>query len=202
MIAIIDYGVGNLFSVKKAFLTLGANVCVTNNVELINAADKIVLPGVGAFGNCINQLYSSGLHEIIIQKVQQNTPVLGICVGLQLLFEWSEESPESKGLGLLQGHIKKITTAHKIPHVGWNALYIKSAPNGINLFHNIKQGSYVYFVHSYHAQPADTGLITCTTNYGEDITASITKNNVCATQFHPEKSGEIGLQILSNFIQA
>ena len=201
MIAIIDYGVGNLFSVEKAVAALGADVQVTSNVETIEAADKIILPGVGAFGDCMKNLEATGLIPTIKQLVADGRPMLGICVGLQILFDGSEESPGAKGLGLIPGMVKKIQAQGlKIPHMGWNSLDIRANREPCDLFHGLSEHPYVYFVHSYHAVPEDPNVITSTTEYGERLTASVAVGNLQATQFHPEKSGDVGLSILRNFI--
>lgn len=201
MIAIIDYGVGNLFSVEKAVAALGADVQVTSNVETIEAADKIILPGVGAFGDCMKNLEATGLVPTIKQLVADGRPMLGICVGLQILFDGSEESPGAKGLGLIPGMVKKIQAQGlKIPHMGWNSLDIRANREPCDLFHGLSEHPYVYFVHSYHAVPEDPSVITATTEYGERLTASVAVGNLQATQFHPEKSGDVGLSILRNFI--
>ena len=196
MIAIIDYGVGNLFSVEKAFTAIGEEVKVTGEAEDLKAADKLVLPGVGAFGDCMKNLESTGLIPVILEQINNNKPLLGICVGLQILFEGSEESPNAKGLGIFKGMVKRINAPHlKIPHMGWNAVSTQN-----NLFKGLKDNSYFYFVHSYHAMPEDHSLITAITEYSETLTAAVAKDNIYATQFHPEKSGDVGLQILKNFV--
>ena len=201
MITIINYGAGNLFSVEKAFSALGADVHVSSEAADILSADKIVLPGVGAFGDCMEQLNVSGLIPAIREGVARGIPLLGICVGLQILFEGSEESSGVEGLGLLQGRVSRIAAPHeKIPHMGWNALNIAESHREKGLFTGIPQNSYVYFVHSYHALPKDRAIISSTCFYGEEITASISAGNIMATQFHPEKSGDIGLKIIHNFI--
>ena len=190
MITIINYGAGNLFSVEKAFAALGAKVRVSGKADDILASDKIVLPGVGAFGDCMKQLKASGL-----------IPAIRECVGLQILFAGSEESSGVEGLGFLDGCVRKISAPHeKIPHMGWNALDIAQAHRDNGLFVGVPQGSYVYFVHSYHAVPEDKDIVSSTCFYGEEITASISAENIMATQFHPEKSGDIGLNIIQNFI--
>ena len=202
MIVIINYGAGNLFSVEKAFSALGADVRVSSTASDILSADKIVLPGVGAFGDCMEQLNASGLIPAIREGVARGIPLLGICVGLQILFEGSEESSGVEGLGLLQGRVSRIAAPHeKIPHMGWNALNIAENHREKGLFAGIPQDSYAYFVHSYHALPKDRAIISSTCFYGEEITASISAGNIMATQFHPEKSGDIGLNIIQNFIR-
>lgn len=201
MITIINYGAGNLFSVEKAFSALGADVRVSSTPSDILSADKIVLPGVGAFGDCMEQLNASGLIPAIREGGAHGIPLLGICVGLQILFEGSEESSGVEGLGLLQGRVSRIAAPHeKIPHMGWNALNIAENHREKGLFAGIPQDSYAYFVHSYHALPKDRAIISSTCFYGEEITASISAGNIMATQFHPEKSGDIGLKIIHNFV--
>lgn len=203
MIAVIDYGVGNLFSVEKAFAALGADVRVTSDEAVIRAADKIVLPGVGAFGDCMKNLEASGLIPVLLDCVAKGKPLLGICVGLQILFDGSEESPGVRGLGLIPGLVKKIQAPGlKVPHMGWNSLAIREPRQKADLFAGLGEKPYVYFVHSYHAVPEDSAVITSVTEYGEQLTASVAKGNVQATQFHPEKSGDVGLHILKNFIEA
>ena len=198
MIAIVDYGVGNLFSVHKALLAAGAEAEITSDEAVIRGAEKIVLPGVGAFGDCMKELNRSGLIPVIKERIEAGVPLLGICVGLQILFEDSEESPGVPGLGILKGHVRKIEALGlKVPHMGWNAL---AGEQGTDLYDELPAGSYVYFVHSYHAQPEDKKLMTAVTNYGSELTASVRQGNVEATQFHPEKSGKIGLKILRNFV--
>ena len=200
MIAIIDYGVGNLFSVEKAFVKLGADVIVTSDAEIIAKADKIVLPGVGAFGDCMQNLIESGLIPTIRDAVATGKPFLGICVGLQILFDGSEESPGIAGLGIIKGMVKKIyAPALKIPHMGWNSLELAAASP---LFQALPKSPYVYFVHSYYAVPEDPSVITAVTEYGQQVTAAVAQKNIQATQFHPEKSGDIGLLILKNFIKS
>ena len=197
MIAIIDYGMGNLFSVEKAFVKLGAEVIVTSSPEVILAADKVVLPGVGAFGDCMNNLISYGLVDVIHQVIARGTPFLGICLGLQLLFEGSEEDPDSKGLGVFPGMVRKIIAPTlKIPHMGWNSLDFVGENQ---LFAPFNKDSYVYFVHSYHAVPTDVSLITATVDYGGPVTAAVGRGNIQGVQFHPEKSGTVGLNMLLRF---
>ena len=197
MIAIIDYGAGNLHSVAKAFGTLGGEITVTSNPDIILGADKVVLPGVGAFGDCMRNLQQAGLVEVIHTVIDRGTPFLGICVGLQLLFEGSEEDPGVPGLGIFPGMVRKITAPGlKVPHMGWNELTLQ-APSP--LFSKLPSPAFVYFVHSYHAVPADPALITAVTTYGETVTAAVGRGNVQAVHFHPEKSSAVGLRLLANF---
>ena len=196
MIAVIDYGVGNLFSVEKAFSAIGEEVKVTGEAEDLKTADKLVLPGVGAFGDCMKNLEATGLIPVILEQIANKKPLLGICVGLQILFEGSEESPNAKGLGIFKGTVKRINAPQlKIPHMGWNAVSTKNI-----LFKGLKESPCFYFVHSYHAVPEDRNLITATTEYGEILTAAVASDKIYATQFHPEKSGDVGLQLLKNFV--
>ena len=198
MIAIIDYGAGNLQSVKKAFDFIGAESVITDNPEVINACDRVLLPGVGSFGDAMDSMAKNGLVETVKQNALSGKPFLGICLGLQLLFEESEESPGVKGLGIFKGKIKKFSPDKglKIPHIGWNSLEIKQNDT---LFKGIPENSYVYFVHSYYLHAEDEKDIATITNYGIDFHSAVGKNNIFATQFHPEKSGDVGLQILKNF---
>lgn len=201
MIAIIDYGVGNLFSVEKALAALGADAKITSDARTIAAADKIVLPGVGAFGDCMENLTATGLIPTIKDFVKTGKPMLGICVGLQILFEGSDESIGVAGLGLLKGKVRRIQAPGlKVPHMGWNSLTIKSPRQPLDLFKGLSEKPYVYFVHSYHAVPQDSAIVAATTEYGSELTAAVAKGNIQATQFHPEKSGDVGLAILKNFI--
>ena len=198
MIALIDYGVGNLYSVAKAVTAVGGDVKITSNADDLVRADKIILPGVGAFGDCMKNLFASGLIPTIREQISNKKYLLGICVGLQILFESSEESPNIDGLGILSGKIKKIHAENlKIPHMGWNSVNFSDS----KIFAGVKNNSYFYFVHSYHAAPDNKNLISATTDYGEKVTAAVESENIFATQFHPEKSGDVGLQILKNFIE-
>ena len=198
MIAIIDYGAGNLQSVKKAFDFIGAESVITNDPQVILSADKILLPGVGSFGDAMDSMHKNGLVETVKECALSGKPFLGICLGLQLLFEESEESPGVKGLGIFKGKIKKFSSdmGLKIPHIGWNSLEIKQKDT---LFKDIPENAYVYFVHSYYLHAEDENDIATVTNYGIDFHSAVGKNNIFATQFHPEKSGDVGLQILRNF---
>ncbi|MBQ7479631.1 MAG: imidazole glycerol phosphate synthase subunit HisH [Selenomonadaceae bacterium] len=202
MIAVIDYGVGNLFSVEKALIAMGADVEVTKDAGKLRAAEKIVLPGVGAFGDCMKNLEATGLVPVLKEELDKGKPLLGICVGLQILFDGSEESPGVRGLGLLPGMVRKIEAPGlKVPHMGWNSLDFREPGQEADLFAGLERNPYVYFVHSYHAVPEDAAIITATTSYGSELTAAVAKGNVQATQFHPEKSGDVGLKILRNFIE-
>ncbi len=198
MIAVIDYDAGNMKSVEKALQLIGEEVCVTRDAKQILAADKVILPGVGSFGDAMENLHKFGLVPVIREVVRKQTPFLGICLGLQLLFERSDETPGVAGLGILKGEVLRIpyTEGLKIPHMGWNDI---SFPNDGRLFKNIDEHSYVYFVHSFYLKAADPSIVTATTEYGTLIHASVESGNVFATQFHPEKSSSVGLQILRNF---
>ena len=199
MIAIIDYDAGNIRSVEKALIALGEQPVVTRDKNTILAADKLILPGVGAFGDAMERLHQYGLVDVIREAVKNGTPLLGICLGLQLLFEHSDESDGVKGLGILKGQILKIPDSPglKIPHMGWNSLEIKP---DTRLFARISNGAYVYFVHSYYLKAEDPKIVAATTEYSIHIHAAVEQGNVFACQFHPEKSSEVGLQILKNFI--
>ena len=200
MIAMIDYDAGNIKSVEKALQKLGADVVITKDPQEILNADKVILPGVGSFGDAMNNLKKYGLDEVIHRVVEKGTPFLGICLGLQLLFERSDESPEAVGLGILKGEILRIPDAEglKIPHMGWNSLHLQN--NG-RLFQGLKENDYVYFVHSYYLKAEDESIVKATTNYSVNIHASVEKDNVFACQFHPEKSSDVGLKILKNFVE-
>lgn len=200
MIAIIDYDAGNIKSVEKALQFLGEEVVITRDADEILNADKVILPGVGAFGDAMDKLHRYGLVEVIHKVVEKRTPFLGICLGLQLMFERSEESVGVEGLGIFKGEIVRIPAESglKIPHIGWNSL---TYPNQGRLYQGIPEGSYVYFVHSYYLKAEDEGIVTAATEYGTYIHASVEKDHVFACQFHPEKSGETGLAILKNFAE-
>lgn len=199
MIAIIDYDAGNIKSVEKAILSLGEEVVITRDAQTILNADGVILPGVGAFGDAMEKLHSYGLVDVIRECVEKKIPFLGICLGLQLMFESSEESPGVEGLHLLDGKILRIPAESglKIPHIGWNNLHF---PNKGRLFEGLPEDSYVYFVHSYYLAAEDESIVAATTEYGTLIHASVEKGNVFACQFHPEKSSDVGLKILQNFI--
>ena len=200
MIAIIDYDAGNIKSVEKALKFLGQEAVVTRDYETILGADRVILPGAGAFGDAMGKLEQFGLDEVIHEVVRRNTPFLGICLGLQLLFESSEESPGVKGLGVLKGEIVRIPESGglKIPHMGWNSLRF---PRSGRLFAGLPEEPYVYFVHSYYLRAEDAGIVTAVTEYGTEIHASVENGNVFACQFHPEKSSDTGIQILKNFVE-
>lgn len=199
MIAIIDYDAGNLRSVEKALLALGEQPVITRDAEILLSADKVILPGVGSFGDAMGRLRQYGLVDVIHQIVDKGIPFLGICLGLQLMFERSDESEGVEGLGLLSGEILKIPDCEglKIPHMGWNSLNIR---DGSRLFAGIPDQSYVYFVHSYYLKAADENIVAASTKYSTHIHAAVESGNVYACQFHPEKSSDVGLQILKNFI--
>ena len=198
MIAIIDYDAGNIKSVEKALVSLGQNVQVTRDAQEILSADKVILPGVGHFGDAMKKLHRYGLVDVIHQVVQQKKPFLGICLGLQLLFERSDEAPGVEGLGVLKGEILRIPDQEglKIPHMGWNSLHLQ---NDGRLFQGIPEDTYVYFVHSYYLKAADEQIVKATTQYSTCIHASVEQDNVFACQFHPEKSSTWGLKMLENF---
>lgn len=199
MVAIIDYDAGNIKSVENAVRFLGHEVTVTSKAEEILCADHIILPGVGAFGDAMKRLSGAGLEETIRQAVDREIPFLGICLGLQLIFEESEESPGVKGLGLLPGRIRRIPEGdgRKVPQIGWNDL---SFPRSSRLFAGIPEGSYVYFVHSYYLEAGDPADVAARTQYGVSIDAAVEHGKLFACQFHPEKSEQIGMQILENFL--
>lgn len=198
MIAIVDYDAGNLKSVEKALQFLGQEALITRESPKILAADKVILPGVGAFGDAMEKLHKYNLTDTLKKVASNGTPFLGICLGLQLLFESSEEAPGVEGLGILKGKIVKIPSKEgfKIPHMGWNSLNIKK---GARLFEGIEENPHVYFVHSYYLQAAHEDEVAATTSYITTIHASVEKDNIFACQFHPEKSSGIGLKILDNF---
>ncbi len=198
MIAIIDYDAGNIKSVLKAFEYIGENVVLTRDKNEIIKADKVVLPGVGSFGDAIEKIHNYDLYDVIKEVVSKDVPFLGICLGLQLLFENSDETKGVEGLNLLEGNIIKIPEAEglKIPHMGWNSIKINPSSR---LFKGINDNSYVYFVHSYYLKAKSEAIVAATTEYGVNIHAAVEKGNLFACQFHPEKSGEVGLNILRNF---
>ncbi|MCD8390440.1 MAG: imidazole glycerol phosphate synthase subunit HisH [Firmicutes bacterium] len=197
MISIIDYGAGNLKSVKNALDYLGADSVITGDANMILAADKVILPGVGAFGAAMDALRSSGLDRVIRETADSGKPLLGICLGLQLMFEESEESPGAEGLGIFKGKIVKIPdTGLKIPHIGWNSITLKKESKILK-----KENAFVYFVHSYYLKTDDTDIVSASTEYGAELDIAVERGNIFATQFHPEKSGGAGIQILKNFTE-
>ena len=198
MIVLIDYGVGNLYSVEKAVAFVGGDVKISSSADDIRRADKIILPGVGAFGDCMKNLEATGLIPTIKAEISAGKPILGICVGMQILFAGSEESPCVDGLKIFGGQVRKIRAGDlKIPHMGWNSVKFGDS----KFFAGLSGSPYFYFVHSYHACPDDKKIIAATTTYGEEVTAAIEFENIFATQFHPEKSGDVGLHVLKNFVE-
>jgi glutamine amidotransferase len=201
MIAIVDYGVGNLFSLRSSLNVLGQAVTVTGDAAALHQADKIILPGVGAFGDAAEKLRATGLDRVVVESAKAGTPLLGICLGMQLLLERSFEYGEHQGLGLIPGDVVSmepvLPPGYKVPHIGWNALeFPKDRPRS-PIFQNIREGDYVYFVHSYYA--ANCPAVTATAEYGAQLTAAVGQDNVFGCQFHPEKSGPVGLSILRAF---
>ena len=200
MISIIDYDAGNIKSVEKALEYLGEKPIITRDKDIILSSDKVILPGVGSFGDAMGKLKEYNLSNVIYDVVDAKKPFLGICLGLQLLFKDSEETPGVSGLGILDGSILRIPDDKelKVPHIGWNSLNIK---DGATLFKGIADNSYVYFVHSFYLKAANENEVVATTEYATHIHASVEKDNIFACQFHPEKSSEVGLSILRNFIE-
>ena len=202
MTAIVDYGVGNLFSLKSSFAFIGEDAVVTGDQDVLASAERIILPGVGAFGDAAKKLNDGGLADVLKKLAAEGKPILGICLGMQLLFEKSYEYGEHDGLGLIKGSVRPmadiLTSDYKIPHIGWNALKFtqKKSP----LFKYINEGDCVYFVHSYYGADCEESL-TSTAEYGFDVTASVENGNVYGTQFHPEKSGDVGMRILKAFCE-
>ena len=199
MVAIIDYDAGNIKSVKKAVISRGADAVCTRDPRVIKTADHVILPGVGAFGDAMGKLENYGLIPVIEEITGRGTPFLGICLGEQLLFERSEESPGVKGLGILKGEVRKFSGREglKVPNIGWNSIELQGDGK---LFSGIKNGSFVYFVHSYYVHAMDRDIVTATIEYGETVDAAVEKGNVFAAQFHPEKSSDCGMKILENFL--
>lgn len=201
MVAIVDYGVGNLFSLVSSFKAIGVDAVATGDKQVIENADKIILPGVGAFGDAAEKLFSSGLADVVISQAKSGKPLLGICLGMQLLFDKSFEYGEHEGLSLIKGEIRPIAEVipkdYKIPHIGWNALKFTKQNQ---LFKYLKDGDFVYFVHSFYGANCNDSVIA-TAEYGADLTAAVADKNVYGCQFHPEKSGEIGLKILKAFCE-
>jgi len=196
VIAVLDYGIGNLRSAEKALQHLGVDAALTTDPAVARNAAGVVLPGVGSFGRCMEQLRESGLEPVVHEAVEAGKPFLGICVGMQMLFEASEEAPGAKGLGIFAGEVRRLHTTERLPHMGWNTISIR---HGSILFDGIENGSWLYFVHSYAPVPDDHGVIAATTDYGGDVVAAVEQGHVWATQFHPEKSAANGLRLLANF---
>ena len=206
MIAIIDYGVGNLFSLCSSLKSIGAEAVVTPDPDTIRAADRIILPGVGAFADAAAKLRATGLDQVLMEEAAKGKPVMGICLGMQMLFEESREYGVHKGLGLISGRVVPmagyIPEGLKIPHIGWNPLILKGSPDGGDkhpLLKYVNEGDCVYFVHSYFA--SDTDAVIATAEYGRELTAAVARGNVMGCQFHPEKSGKVGLSILKAFCE-
>ena len=200
MIAVLDYDAGNTGSVVKAIQALGQDAVLTRDIATIKSAEKVILPGVGVFGDAMEKLKKYELADVVHETINSGKPFMAICVGLQLLFDSSEESPGVKGLSVFPGQIKRIpaTDGLKVPQIGWNSLHLE---RDSRLFKGIKEGAFVYFVHSYYLAAKDESIVTATTEYGTHIHAAVEKDNVFATQFHPEKSSEVGLTILKNFLE-
>ncbi len=200
MVSIVEYGVGNLFSLKSSFAAIGEEVRITGDKDELLSSERIILPGVGAFGDAADSLRANGLDRVLLKAADKGIPIMGICLGMQLLFDFSEEYGHHKGLGLIPGGVKPISDVIppelKIPHIGWNALSFGEKKHSI--FKNIREGDFVYFVHSYYGADCSESTIALT-EYGAPITAAVARGNVCGCQFHPEKSGEVGLNILRAF---
>ena len=197
-VAIIDYGVGNLRSVEKAFAATGQDAIVTSNKEELRKAKRLVLPGVGAFAACMSALHEYGLVDLVLERVTEGVPMLGVCVGMQMLFEGSDEFGKSEGLGLLKGRVRRFSDDLIVPHVGWNRIH-QNRPHP--LFSGIVDDSFFYFVHSYFCEPEDGELIVGETSYGRNYASIVASKNVCGVQFHPEKSQAVGLKMLANFAE-
>jgi len=195
-VAVIDYGVGNLRSVEKAFAATGCEAVVSGDERVLRGADKLVLPGVGAFGACMKALSERGFDQLVRERVEEGTPLLGVCVGMQLLFEESDEFGATPGLGLLQGRVRRFDDELVVPHVGWNRV---TARQSHALFSAVAQDAFFYFVHSYYCEPKDQSVVAGETEYGVRYASVVAKANICGVQFHPEKSQEAGLQLLKNF---
>jgi glutamine amidotransferase len=199
VIAVLDYGIGNLRSAEKALQHLGVAAALTTDPAVAREAAGVVLPGVGAFGRCMEQLRESGLEPVVHEAVEAGKPFLGICVGMQMLFDASEEAPGCKGLGIIPGEVRRLTTTQRLPHMGWNTVTIRS---GSVLFDGLPDGSWLYFVHSYAPVPDDDTVVAATTEYGGPVVAAVEQGALWATQFHPEKSAANGLRLLRNFAEA
>ncbi len=202
MIAIVDYGVGNIFSLYSSLKYIGSEACLTGDPEEIRTADKIILPGVGAFGDAAEKLRQTGLADVVLEQAKAGKPLLGICLGMQLLFEKSYEYGEHDGLGLIKGSVVTmegvVPADYKVPHIGWNALHFPEGRDRHPLFRYVEEGEWVYFVHTYYGTDCEDSVIA-TTEYGAELTAAVADGNVCGVQFHPEKSGETGMKILRGF---
>jgi glutamine amidotransferase len=196
-VAIIDYGVGNLRSVEKAFAATGCEAIVTGDEAELRAAEKLVLPGVGAFAACMKALSERGFDRLVRDKARAGTPLLGVCVGMQLLFDESQEFGSTPGLGLLRGRVRRFETDLVVPHVGWNRIHQKQSHP---LFDGIADGSFCYFVHSFYCEPSDENVIAGETEYGAPYASVVAAQNICGVQFHPEKSQDVGLRMLGNFV--
>lgn len=204
MIAIVDYGVGNIFSLYSSFGYIGFDAVLTSDPEVIAKADKIILPGVGAFGDAAQKLRDSGLAEVVMQQAKSGKPLLGICLGMQMLFEKSYEYGEHEGLGLIKGSVVTmegvVPADYKVPHIGWNGLHFPKDKEKSPIFKYVEEGECVYFVHTYYGVDCDESVIA-TTEYGAELTAAVQSGNVYGCQFHPEKSGEVGMKILTAFCE-
>jgi len=198
-IAIIDYGVGNLRSVEKAFAATGHDALVTGDVSILRKAERLVLPGVGAFAACMNELKQRGLNELVSERVKAGTPLLGVCVGMQMLFEESDEFGTTSGLGFLKGKVQRFNDDLVVPQVGWNRI---KQQNGNRLFSGIPDESFFYFIHSYFCAPENDEIVVGETEYGINYASVVAKENICGVQFHPEKSQTVGLRLLANFAEA
>ncbi|HVM40679.1 MAG TPA: imidazole glycerol phosphate synthase subunit HisH [Acidimicrobiia bacterium] len=199
MIAVVDYGIGNLRSAQKALIHLGADAVLTSDPDTVRSAGAVVLPGVGAFGACMRALRDAGLEEPVVEAAGDGRPFLGVCVGMQMLFDESEESPDVAGLGIVPGAVRRIETALPLPHMGWNTLDIRKDDG---LLAGFDEPPWLYFVHTFAAVPEDDGVVAATTDYDGPVVAVVEQANVWATQFHPEKSSDTGLAVLRNFVAA
>jgi len=195
-VAIIDYGVGNLRSVEKAFAATGCEAIVSSDEDILRRAERLVLPGVGAFGACMKALQERGFDRLVKERASEGTPLLGVCVGMQLLFDESDEFGATRGLGLLRGSVQRFENDLVVPHVGWNRIHQKQ-PHA--LFEGVADGAFCYFVHSFYCRPADDAVVVGETEYGTRYASVVAQGNICGVQFHPEKSQEIGLRMLKNF---
>ena len=197
-VAIIDYGVGNLRSVEKAFAAMSCEVVISSDESVLRKAERLVLPGVGAFGACMKALKERGFDRLVKERASEGTPLLGVCVGMQMLFDESEEFGSTRGLGLLRGSVRRFSGDLVVPHVGWNRIHQAQAHQ---LFEGVEEGAFCYFVHSYYCEPVDQKVVVGETEYGVRYASVVAEENVCGVQFHPEKSQDIGLRMLSNFGQ-